>query len=136
MTARQNEHSFRDQEKYPLGHSASCNPTYFSKLQYRVDAIRRAIHRALQALEKLKAEAAAAPAPVVEPADPSSLSPSPQTISPQIGFVLAPPVAAPPQPAPAAPSPGPHSSPTSMSSIHKPNLATPTPLHKVESRIA
>src|ERR1035437_6587649 len=57
-------------------------------------APRRARVRALQALEKLKAEAAAAPAPVVEPAlpapVPTSLNPSPQTTSPQIGFVLPP----------------------------------------------
>ena len=88
MWLYQNDDKFRTPQKYPLGYSASCNSTPFSKLQYRLDATRRARVRALQALEKLKAEAAAAPAPVVEPADPSSLSPSPQTISPQVGAII------------------------------------------------
>jgi hypothetical protein len=34
----QNEDKYRDPEKYPLGKSASCNPSSFSKLQYRLDA--------------------------------------------------------------------------------------------------
>ena len=102
----QNEDKFRDPEKYPLGRSATCNPNSFSKLQYRVDATRRARLRALQALEKLKAEAEATPTPttVVEPAVsaivPPSLTTSPETTSPQIGFVPATPSSAPPQPAP------------------------------------
>ncbi len=85
----QNEDKYRDPEKYPLGKSACCNPNSFSKLQYR-----------------LEATPAPAPAPVVEPADPPFLSPSPQTTSPQIGFVPSSPTAAPFQPAPVALSPG------------------------------
>src|ERR1035437_7753433 len=93
MWLYQNDDKFRTPQKYPLGYSASCNSTPFSKLQYRLDAPRRARTRAPQALEKLKAEAksAPAPAPPVEPdppaLDPPSLPPSPQTTSPQIGFV-------------------------------------------------
>jgi hypothetical protein len=93
----QNEDKYRDPEKFPLGKSASCNPNSFSKLQYRLDATRRARARALLAIEKLQAKAAAAPAPPVEPdppaLDPTSLTPSSQTTSPQIGF-------APPTPIP------------------------------------
>ena len=106
MWQYQSDDRFRDPQKYPLGYAASCNPGTFSKLQYRLDATRRARVRALQALEKLKAEAAAAPAPVIEPAlpapVPTSLNPSPQTTSPQIGFVLPP---TPQTPGPPPPEP-------------------------------
>ena len=100
MWQYQSDDRFRDPQQYPLGYAASCNPGTFTKLQYRVDATRRAILRALQALEKLKAEAAAAPAPapVVEPQDSPSLTHSPQTTSPQIGFFLPSPIADPPKP--------------------------------------
>ena len=103
----QSDNKYSDPQKYPLGQSATSNPNSFSKLQYRLDATRRARQRALDALAKLKAEAAAAPppapdpAPPVEPAAPPSLNHSPQTTSPQIGFV--------PSTLPAAPSPGPNS---------------------------
>jgi hypothetical protein len=91
----QNDDKFRTPQKYPLGYSASCNPNSFSKIQYRLDATRRARQRALLALEKLSAKTEAAPdptpAPVVAPPteaiDPPTLNPSPQTTSPQIGFV-------------------------------------------------
>ena len=110
----QSDNKYSDPQKYPLGQSATCHATTFSKLQYRLDATRRARLRALDALQKLKAEAAAAPdpAPEVETPtpviDPPSLTPSPQTTSPQIGFVPSTPSATPPQPAPAAPSPSPN----------------------------
>ena len=86
----QSDNKYSDPQKYPLGQSATSNPNSFSKLQYRLDATRRARQRALDALAKLKAEAAAPP----------SLNHSPQTTSPQIGFV--------PSTPPAAPSPGPN----------------------------
>ena len=75
----------------------------------QIEANRRARLRALQTLKQLQAEAEAtpAPAPVVEPEDSPSLSHSPQTTSPQIGFVPSTPAAAPPQAAPRDPSPGP-----------------------------
>ncbi len=107
----QEQESWTGPEKYPLGKSATVHPNTFSKLQYRLDATRRAIHRALQALKQLQAEAevpsgsAHAPPgyPLGQP-EPPSLSPSPQTPSPRIGFVPSTPVPAPPQP----PSPDPH----------------------------
>ena len=106
MWQYQSDDRFRDPQKYPLGYAASCNPGTFTKLQYRLDATRRAILRALLALEKLKAEAAAAPAPapVVEPQDSPSLTHSPQTTSPQIGFVLPPTPQAPGPPPPEPPA--------------------------------
>jgi hypothetical protein len=72
--------------KYPLGYSATQYGNTFSRLQYRMDATRRARERALQSLKQLQAEAEAAPAP--DPANPPSLTPSPQTTFPLIGFVL------------------------------------------------
>src|ERR1035438_6833446 len=133
----QNEDRLRDPEKYPLGKSATYNPNAFSKLQYRLDATRRARDRAILALEKLQAKTAAAPAPrprarptlalkkpqakpaaapapapapLLEPAGPPSLIPSPQTTSPQICFLPATPSPPPPQPPPPPPPPLPRSS--------------------------
>src|SRR6185369_11523770 len=91
MWQYQAQSAYADEQKYPLGKSATSHSTPFSKLQYRVDATRRAYHRALKALKELKAEAAAAPVPVVVPVvppDPPSLNHSPQATSPQTGFVL------------------------------------------------
>jgi hypothetical protein len=104
----QNSSRYDAPEKYPLGHSATQNPNSFSKLQYRMDAARRARERALQSLKQLQAEAAAAPAldPLPEPPEPAappSLTPSPQTSFPVIGFVLPTPSAAPPEPPVAGP---------------------------------
>jgi hypothetical protein len=107
MWQYQGEGRFHDPREYPLGYAASCNPGTFTKLQYRVDTTRRARDRALLALEKLKGASAPAPSPVVEAKDPPSLSPSPQTTSPQIGFVLPTPAANLPVSAP-SPSPGTH----------------------------
>ena len=42
MWRYQNEDEYRDPEKFPLGKSLSLNPNSFSRLQYRVDATRRA----------------------------------------------------------------------------------------------
>jgi hypothetical protein len=99
MWQYQNDSKFSAPEKYPLGHAASLNPNTFSKLQYRVDATRRAYQRSLQALKQLEAEAEAAPPPP-PPAEPVKLpSPPPsfQTTSPLIGFVLPTHSAAPPE---------------------------------------
>jgi hypothetical protein len=95
----QGEDKYCDPEKFPLGKAATYNANSLSKLQYRLDATRRARDRALQSLQQLKAD----PAPVVEPAGPPSLPASSQTTSPQIGFVPSTPSTAPPQPAPAPP---------------------------------
>jgi len=116
MWQYQAQNTYGHEQKYPLGKSATGHATPFSKLQYRVDATRRAYHRALKALKELQAEAAAPPGPLAEPLEssaPSSVSPSPQTASPRIGFVPAYPLAAPPQPAPGPdlPPPAPQSGP-------------------------
>jgi hypothetical protein len=105
------EDLYGEKPKYPLGKSATTYSTSFSKLQYRVDATRRAYHRALKALKELKAEAEAAPAPAAAPPAPPetpSLDPSPESTSPQNGFVPSTasedplePARTPPEPAPA-----------------------------------
>jgi hypothetical protein len=108
----ENESSFSIERKNPLGKSAALGSSHFSKLQYRVDATRRAYHRALKALKELKAEAAVPPAPLAEPLEssaPSSVSPSLQTTSPQIGFVLPSLSNVPLQPLYAPPNPDLHS---------------------------
>src|ERR1035441_7155095 len=46
----QNHDIYRDPEKYPLGKASSSNPNSFSKLQYRLDATRRARDRAILAI--------------------------------------------------------------------------------------
>ena len=67
MWQYQAQNTYADEQKYPLGKSATGHSTPFSKLQYRVDATRRAYQRSLKALKELQAEAAAAPAPLAEP---------------------------------------------------------------------
>jgi len=69
MWQYQNENRFSDPEKYPLGHSATSYSASFSKIQYRLDATRRARLRALQALKQLPAEPGDAPAPA-QPSNP------------------------------------------------------------------
>ena len=101
MWQYQAQSAYADEQKYPLGKSATSHSTPFFKLQYRVDATRRAYHRALKTLKELEAETAAAPARVAtqpDPPEPPSLNPSPQITSPQIGFVLPTPSATPSDP--------------------------------------
>ncbi len=88
--------------KYPLGYSATQYGNTFSRLQYRMDATRRARERALQSLKQLQADAEAAPPPPPAAESAGLLSPplSFQTTSPLIGFVPANPLLAPLQPAP------------------------------------
>ena len=96
-------------ERAEIQYAASLNPGTFSKLQYRVDATRRAYQRSLQALKQLEAEAAATPPPpppaelLLLPSPPTSF----QTTLPQIGFVLPTPSATPPEPSAAPFNPGP-----------------------------
>jgi hypothetical protein len=105
MWKYENESSFSIDRKNPLGKSAAIGSNHFSKLQYRVDATRRAYQRALKALKELKAEATAqAPLPVADPPGPPSLGPSPQTTSPAIGFVPPSAFTAPPEPLEPAPT--------------------------------
>ena len=99
------DHTAFDGQKYPLGYSATVHSNTFSKLQYRMDATRRARERALQSLKQLQADAAAAPPPppAADPVDLPSPPLSFQTTSPRIGFVPPKPIPAPPQPLPAGP---------------------------------
>ncbi len=115
----QDSNGYKGPQKYPLGNSVTSYASTFSKLQYRLDATRRAIHRNLQALKQLQSEAGAAPT-----AGPSSLSPSPQTLSPQIGFLPSTAIPAPQQAPSATPNPDLHphehlgSSPVLSSGTH------------------
>jgi len=101
------QEAYREEDEFPLGQSCMDKHKAFGQLQWRIDSTRRALYRALHALQLL--EAAPAPAPLVEPDPPAlhppSLPPSPQTTSPQIGFVPSTPIAASSQPAPTAPHP-------------------------------
>ena len=102
----QDHTAYKGPNKYPLGYSATQHGNTFSRLQYRMDATRRARDRALQALKQLQADAEAAPPPppAADPLDLPSPPPSFQTTCPQIGFVLPTPLPAPTQPAPADPA--------------------------------
>src|ERR1039457_1164709 len=99
----QSDNKYSDPQKHPLGQPAPCPSPTFSKLQYRLDATRRARLRALDALQKLKAEpgpppGGQPPTPATRPPPPT---PHPQTTSPQIGFVPSTPIHTPSQLAPA-----------------------------------
>jgi hypothetical protein len=83
------QEAYREEDEFPLGQSCMDKHKAFGQLQWRIDSTRRALYRALHALQQL--EAAPAPASPVQPDPPPlappSLPPSPQTTSPQIGFV-------------------------------------------------
>ena len=94
MWQYQNEDKFRDPEKYPLGRSATSYSASFSKLQYRLDATRRARLRALQALKQLQGRSRRrpSPAPAVEPADPPVPKPrTPNHFTPKLASFRQPP---------------------------------------------
>ena len=109
--AYDHQESYRPDPKYPLGQTAANRGKAFAQLQWRIECTRRATRQALQDLQQLHAEAAAAPVlPAVEPAvepppppDAPPLNPSPQTTSPKIGFVPVTPRPAPSQPEPSGP---------------------------------
>ena len=83
------QEAYREEDEFPLGQSCMDKHKAFGQLQWRIDSTRRALYRALQALQQL--EAAPAPTPPVEPDPPAlqppTLPPSPKATSPQIGFV-------------------------------------------------
>ena len=85
---------FHENEELALGDSATNHAVAFSKLQYRIDTTRRARDRALKSLQQIEAQPVQAPVP--ELSGRPSVSPSPQIISHQIGFVL--PTSLPPEP--------------------------------------
>jgi hypothetical protein len=108
MWAFDHQEHFQPDPKYPLGQTAAGRGKAFAQLQWRIECTRRASRQALQDLRQLQSEAA--PTPVVEPVVESPVLPSlphtPQTTSPQIGFVPSTLVPAPPEPEP-LPSPRP-----------------------------
>src|ERR1019366_9048981 len=91
----QSDNKYSDPQKYPPGQPAPCHSTTFSKLQYRLDATRRARLRALDARQKLKA--APGPAPASEPPPPATPPPPP---TPPAPAPSPPPKTARPPPAP------------------------------------
>src|ERR1017187_6202425 len=105
----QSDNKYSDPQKSPLGQPATSTPNSFSKLQYRLDATRRARQRALDALAKLKAEAAVTPTPPPPPAPPRQ------------------PPAPPPLLPPALPPPAPAGVPSSPSQNPRPKPPPPPP---------
>jgi hypothetical protein len=81
--AYDHQENYRPDPKYPLGQTAANRGKAFAQLQWRIECNRRASRQALQDLQQLQAAAVDLPVP---PA-PQSVSDSPQTTSPQIGFV-------------------------------------------------
>jgi hypothetical protein len=108
--AYDHKENYHPDKKNPLGQTAATRGKAFAQLQWRIECNRRAFRQALQDLNELQAaaQAVAVLAPVVDSAvessDPASVTLTPETTSPQIGFVPETPVADPPQPVP-APSP-------------------------------
>jgi hypothetical protein len=92
------QQSCRPHDKLPLGQTAASRGKSFAQLQWRMECTRRATERAIHDLKQLEAEPDP-PAPQPPDPEPPSLPPSPQTTSPEIGFVLEPASATPPQPA-------------------------------------
>ena len=107
------QEAYREEDEFPLGQSCMDKHKAFGQLQWRIDSTRRALYRALHALQQLEApgtdktdmsfrrtlpETRCQPclSPVSPPPlTPPSLPPSPQTTSPQIGFVPSTPTTAP-----------------------------------------
>ena len=102
--AYDHQENYRPDPKYPLGQTAASRGKAFAQLQWRMECTRRASRQALQDLQQLEPEPS--PAPLLETAvespGPASVIPSPQTTSPEIGFVLhtSPPEAPDPRSAP------------------------------------
>ncbi len=88
--AYNHQENYRPDPKYPLGQTAASRGKAFAQLQWRMECTRRASRQALQDLQQLEPEPS--PAPLLETAvespGPASVIPSPQTTSPEIGFVL------------------------------------------------
>ena len=93
--AYDHQENYRPDPKYPLGQTAVNRGKAFAQLQWRMECTRRASRQALQDLQQLQRETA--------PADAPSVTPTSETVSPEIGFVLH----TPPPDAPAAPDPAP-----------------------------
>ena len=124
MWAYDHEETTDPTAKYPLGQTAAATRNAFAQLQWRIDA------PAAPATAPSRTSTNSRPKPPpprparrtrsAESPDPPSLPPSPQTTSPQIGFVPSTPIPAPPQPAPAAlnPARSPHRRTTRLHVLH------------------
>ena len=114
------ENKYKDKPQFPLGDAVGRYHVSFSKLQYRLDATRRACYRALAALKQLAADTPPAPVPPPEP-EPLPAAPlvteTPATTSPEIGFVPASALPAPIPPAATRPDPPQPPAPTLKSLI-------------------
>ncbi len=84
-----------DTPKYPLGQALTSGGNTFSRLQYRYNSVRRARDRARVAFKQLQSEPANP-----EPLPAVAATPTPETTSPQIGFVPSIPPQTPSNPAP------------------------------------
>jgi hypothetical protein len=113
--AYDHQENYRPDPKYPLGQTAASRGKAFAQLQWRIECTRRASRQALQDLQQLQAQAASArnvepPAESpVESAPRPTVTPTPQTTSSEIGFVLHTPRPDPPDSPEPSPQPtGPH----------------------------
>jgi hypothetical protein len=94
--AYDHQENYRPDPKYPLGQTAANRGKAFAQLQWRMECTRRASRQALQDLQELQAQATPAQnvepvaEPPVESAPKPTVTPTPQTTSPEIGFVLQP----------------------------------------------
>jgi hypothetical protein len=77
LWAHDHQERFEPDPKFPLGQTAASRGKAFAQLQWRMECTRRASRQALQDLQQLQVAAGTEP-----------VSPSSQTASPQIGFVL------------------------------------------------
>jgi hypothetical protein len=105
MWAFDHQEHFHPDPKYPLGQTAAGRGKAFAQLQWRIECTRRASRQALQDLQQLQAEAAVtepAAEPAIESPGHPAVTPTPETTSPEIGFVLHILPQAPPAPQPAA----------------------------------
>ena len=106
--AYDHQETYRPDPKYPLGQTAVSRGKAFAQLQWRIECNRRATRQALQDLQQLQAPAS--------PACPPSVTPTSETVSPEIGFVLhtSPSEAPVPQPPGHPASPEPHPAPVPL----------------------
>ena len=103
------EQNFRPDKKNPLGQTAASRGKAFAQLQWRMECTRRASRQAMQDLQQLQAapQPETVAGPDAEPSQHPLLTPTPETTSPEIGFVPETLAAAPPQPPPPPPIDGP-----------------------------
>jgi hypothetical protein len=82
LWAYDHQEHFQPDPKYPLGQTVANRGKAFAQLQWRIECTRRASRQALQDLHELQAAD-----PAVELSRPLPVTHTPETTSPQIGFV-------------------------------------------------